>query len=159
MFDMQLNGELEDKNSALEFLNSVAAVGGKPGEYLKQTQDGVILCLHVVPGAKRTEFSGLHGDRLKLRVAAPPVDDAANRAIESFLDKFFKAKTEIVNGKKSRKKDVLVRSLDVESICKLLRATDGKADITKTVATSVSADGTATDKPKRKLGPKSVKKY
>jgi len=45
----------------------------------------IVLDLHVQPGAKRTEFAGAHGDRLKVRLAAPPVDGKANDALVEFL--------------------------------------------------------------------------
>jgi uncharacterized protein (TIGR00251 family) len=39
------------------------------------------LTLHVQPGAKRTEVVGLHGDALKIKLAAPPVEGKANEAL------------------------------------------------------------------------------
>lgn len=47
------------------------------------------LTLYVQPGAKRTEVAGLHGEALKIRIAAPPVDGAANEALLDFLKKTF----------------------------------------------------------------------
>ncbi len=47
------------------------------------------LSLYIQPGAKRTEVAGLHGEALKIRVAAPPVDGAANEALIDFLKKTF----------------------------------------------------------------------
>jgi hypothetical protein len=41
--------------------------------------------LHVQPGAKRTAVAGLHGERLKIRLAARAVGGAANRALVEFL--------------------------------------------------------------------------
>ena len=41
--------------------------------------------LKVVPGASRTEWVGLHGDRYRLRVAAPPEGGKANKAIVAYL--------------------------------------------------------------------------
>ena len=47
------------------------------------------LVLHVQPNAKRTEIAGLHGGHLKVRVAAPAVDDKANELLVGFLaDRF-----------------------------------------------------------------------
>ncbi len=43
--------------------------------------------LLVAPRANRTRVVGVHGDRVKLQVAAPPVDGKANRAIERWLAK------------------------------------------------------------------------
>lgn len=46
-----------------------------------------ILSLYIQPGAKRTEVAGLHGESLKIRIAAPPVDGAANDELIAFLKK------------------------------------------------------------------------
>jgi uncharacterized protein (TIGR00251 family) len=45
----------------------------------------IVLELHVQPGAKKTEFAGMHGARRKVRLAAPPVDGKANEALIAFL--------------------------------------------------------------------------
>jgi len=49
----------------------------------------LILTLHIQPNAKRTSVAGLHGEALKIRVAAPAVDGAANTALLAFLKKAF----------------------------------------------------------------------
>lgn len=43
------------------------------------------LTLHVQPGAKRTEVAGLHGDALKIKLAAPPVEGRANAELLKFI--------------------------------------------------------------------------
>jgi len=43
------------------------------------------LTLHVQPNARRSEIAGLHGDALKIKVAAPAVDNRANAALVEFL--------------------------------------------------------------------------
>lgn len=43
------------------------------------------ITLHVQPGAKRSEIAGRHGDALKVRIAAPAVDNKANAALIEFL--------------------------------------------------------------------------
>lgn len=48
---------------------------------------GVLIALKAVPGARNTEVVRLLGDRLKVRIAAPPEDGKANKAICSLLAK------------------------------------------------------------------------
>src|SRR4051812_14450128 len=49
----------------------------------------LVLDLHVQPNARHTEVAGVHGGRLKIRLAAPAVDDKANELLVRFLtDKF-----------------------------------------------------------------------
>ena len=54
-------------------------------EWLRQGERGTTLTLHIQPGAKKTEVAGLHGDALKIRLAAPPVDGKANAALIAFV--------------------------------------------------------------------------
>ncbi|WON74811.1 DUF167 domain-containing protein [Nitrosospira sp. Is2] len=65
------------------------------------------LILHIQPGAKRTEVAGLHGDALKIRVAAAPVEGAANAALMAFLAEVFgvpQCQVILKQGNKSRRK-------------------------------------------------------
>lgn len=74
--------------------------------------DRLVLDLHVQPGAARTEVAGLHGERLKVRVAARPVEGGANAALIEFLaDRLRVAKRDVVieTGAGSRSKRVSVR--------------------------------------------------
>ncbi len=41
--------------------------------------------VYVQPGASRTEVAGMHDGLIKIRVAAPPADNAANRALIEFV--------------------------------------------------------------------------
>ena len=45
----------------------------------------VDLAVSAIPKASRSEIVGLHGDRLKVRLAAPPVNGAANKELEKLL--------------------------------------------------------------------------
>lgn len=70
-----------------------------------------MLEVHVQPGAKRTEAAGLHGGRLKVRLAARAVEGAANEALVELLAGAFgvaKRGVRIVAGETSRQKRVSV---------------------------------------------------
>lgn len=63
------------------------------------------------PGAARTTVAGLHGGRLKLRLAARPVEGAANAALTEFLATRFgvpKRDVQILAGARARAKRVAV---------------------------------------------------
>jgi len=49
--------------------------------WLHDTNGSFSLEIHVQPGARRSQVIGLHGDRLKVAVQAPPVDGRANAAV------------------------------------------------------------------------------
>jgi uncharacterized protein len=54
-------------------------------DFFSPTTQGYSLKLHVVPGARQTAVAGLHGDRLKVKVAAPPEKGRANQELLEFL--------------------------------------------------------------------------
>jgi len=79
-----------------------------------RTDDGaLILRIHVQPGARRTEVAGLHGDALKIRVAAPAQEDRANDLLVEFIARRLgvaKRDVAIAAGSRSREKRVEVRA-------------------------------------------------
>jgi uncharacterized protein (TIGR00251 family) len=84
---------------------------------------GVTLRLHIQPGAKKTEVVGLHGEALKIRLAAPPVDGKANTCLIAFLaDRLGVARAAIslLSGESSRAKRVHVSGVtDAEARARL----------------------------------------
>lgn len=52
-----------------------------PPAYLQARDGAVFLTVKAQPRARSTEIAGLHGDALKVRISAPPVDSAANEAL------------------------------------------------------------------------------
>lgn len=75
--------------------------------WLRQGERQTTLTLHIQPGAKKTEVAGVHGDALKIRLAAPPVDGKANAALIAFVaDRLGLAKSAVSlkSGQTSRRK-------------------------------------------------------
>ena len=71
----------------------------------------LILHVHVQPGARRTEVAGLHGDALKVRVAAPALEDRANEALVAFVAEALgtaRRDVVLVSGERSREKRLRV---------------------------------------------------
>lgn len=79
-------------------------------------RDGhLVVTVHVQPGARRSEVVGPHGDALKVRVAAPPVDGKANRAVVALVAEVLGVGTgqvELVAGASQRRKRLRVRGVD-----------------------------------------------
>ncbi len=93
-------------------------------DWLKQkAPDTFILSLHIQPGAKKTEIAGLHGESLKIRLAAPPVDGKANDCLIAFLAERLgvpRVQVELVSGAASRQKRVRVSGASAKEIKRLL---------------------------------------
>jgi uncharacterized protein (TIGR00251 family) len=53
--------------------------------WYRRTREGLLLEVHVQPGASRTAVAGLHDGRLKVRLAARAVDGRANAALVDFI--------------------------------------------------------------------------
>ena len=74
----------------------------------------MILELHVQPGAKRSEFAGRHGERIKVRLAAPAVENRANDALIEFLAAHYgvpRRNVRIASGLGSRRKRVVIEGV------------------------------------------------
>jgi uncharacterized protein (TIGR00251 family) len=92
-------------------------------DWLRKDGNDVILNLHIQPGAKQTEVVGLHGDALKIRLAAPPVDGKANDALVAFLAKKLGAgrtAVEVISGQTARAKRVRVAGIAPTDVLKAL---------------------------------------
>lgn len=77
----------------------------------RERGSALVLALHVQPGAKRTEVAGLHGDALKIRLAAPAVDGKANAELLRFVAATFgvpRTRVALLHGETSRRKTVRI---------------------------------------------------
>jgi uncharacterized protein (TIGR00251 family) len=81
--------------------------------------DDIVLNVHVQPAAGRSAVVGRHGDALKVRVAAPPVEGRANAATVEVLAETLGVKAasvELTSGESSRQKRFLVRGVEAEDV-------------------------------------------
>jgi uncharacterized protein len=78
-------------------------------------KDGrVRFAVRVQPRASRNELVGMHGDALKIRLTAPPVDGAANDKLVIFLSELFavgRNSVMIVGGETSRLKTIEISGI------------------------------------------------
>jgi uncharacterized protein (TIGR00251 family) len=91
--------------------------------FLKAHAEGTILFVKAQPRASKNEIGEAVGSELKVKVTAPPVDSAANRAIIEFLSEALnspKSAISIVRGETSRHKSVLLRGLSIGQVENLL---------------------------------------
>ncbi len=80
---------------------------------IRQTGEGITFKIFVLPRSSKNMVSGVHGDALKVKLTAPPVDNSANKMCIKFLAKLLKtskSSLEIVSGHTSRTKTILVRA-------------------------------------------------
>jgi uncharacterized protein (TIGR00251 family) len=87
---------------------TVPAVPEAPS-YLIWQADGALLDLAVIPNAKRSQLAGLHDGALRVRLAAPPVDGAANEALQRWLADEVglpKSQVQLLRGASGRRKRV-----------------------------------------------------
>ncbi len=91
--------------------------------WLKAGRKGdALLLIHVQPGAASSHLAGEHGDALKVRVAAPAVEGAANAALIEYLAarlNLSRREVTIMQGDKSRRKTVRVE-IDPDEVLRRL---------------------------------------
>ncbi len=79
----------------------------------------VELRIYCQPRASKTEIVGFHGDALKVRLAAPPVEGEANLELCQFLAQCFdvsRQDVQILSGKGARQKRVLIEGKTAQNI-------------------------------------------
>lgn len=81
------------------------------GKCAIERSEGVELRVHIQPRASKTEIIGLHGEALKIRIAAPPVDGQANAELCRYLARHVGVPhkdVQIKSGVSSRRKRVFI---------------------------------------------------
>jgi len=96
--------------------------------WITVTDKGVLVRFQIQPKASRSEIVGPHGEgenvRLKVRIAAPPVDGAANEELLSFLKKLTgipSSRIHLIRGDTSKMKDVLFEGVAVAALREKLK--------------------------------------
>lgn len=80
------------------------------------------LVIHVQPNARASAVAGLHGDALKVKIAAPPVDDKANAALVDFLRDLLDVPAAMIRvrrGAHGRRKLVEIANADAALLARL----------------------------------------
>jgi hypothetical protein len=89
---------------------------------IRDTESGVIVDVRVIPRARRTAFGGIRGGEILLRVAAPPVEGAANAAVIEFLAQSLgiaRRAIQILGGRQARHKRIAIAGTTAERLLTL----------------------------------------
>lgn len=93
-------------------------------DWIRETSKGVLLPIRVVPRVAKNEIQGVHGDALKVRLQAPPVEGKANQALIRFLSDTLdipRSQLSVASGETGRNKAVLIAGITREHLINLLK--------------------------------------
>ena len=85
---------------------------------IRDEKEGITFPVFVLPRSSRNMVAGLHNGALKLKLTAPPVDNAANKECVAFIAKTLKipkSSVEILSGHTNRNKHLMIRFKSHES--------------------------------------------
>lgn len=91
---------------------------------VEEGENGCTFRVRIQPKSRRNEITGLHGDALKIRLTAPPIEGKANQALRKFLAKQLgvpPSSVQILTGHTSRQKRVRVANVSAKAIHALLK--------------------------------------
>ena len=89
---------------------------------LTEKNGAVVVNVRVVPRASKSEIVGAYEGALKVRIASPPVDGAANSELVRLFSKTFgvsKSEVEILSGQTSKTKQIKISNLTAEKFLQL----------------------------------------
>ena len=87
--------------------------------YLQEKDNGVLILIKAQPRASKDEIGTALGHELKVKIAAPPVDSAANDALILFLADILgcsRASVQLVRGQSSRHKQLFIRGMSAAKV-------------------------------------------
>jgi uncharacterized protein len=94
-----------------------------------EKDNAIIFTARVVPRASKSEIIGEHDGALKVRIASPPVDGAANAELIKLLAKTFvvsKSQIEIIAGQTAKIKQIKITKTSAENLTAILQAENGR---------------------------------
>ncbi|MDO9542132.1 MAG: DUF167 domain-containing protein [Kiritimatiellia bacterium] len=100
--------------------------------WIKPSNNGIRLAIHAVPKAARDAVQGLHGDALKIRLHAPPVDGKANEALLAFLSRKLnipKGNIALKSGANQRRKIISISGISLPDIIRRLEIQPSCSDL------------------------------
>ena len=86
---------------------------------MRERSETSAVTVHIQPRASRTEIVGWHGDAIKIRIKAPPLEGAANRELQRFLARQLgvaSSAVQLLSGASSRRKRVAVEGFTAEEV-------------------------------------------
>ncbi len=98
---------------------------------IRPAPPGAELNIRVIPRARKTEVAGFRGDALVVRIAAPPVEGAANDALVAFLADALdvpRRSIRLLSGERGRRKRVAVDGLSLEAVLERLNVSAAEAE-------------------------------
>jgi uncharacterized protein (TIGR00251 family) len=84
-----------------------------PADWYSWQGTALVLSVRLQPRASRDEIAGVHGEQLKIRLTAPPVDGKANQTLLKFLAKICgvgAGQVSLISGDSSRNKRVRIEN-------------------------------------------------
>jgi uncharacterized protein (TIGR00251 family) len=97
--------------------------------WLRETPDGIAFAVRVIPRAGASTIAGTRDGRLLIRLAAAPVDGAANKALVAFLSDILRVpavKVSVKAGLRNRNKLVVVEGLTLDRASALISPAAGR---------------------------------
>ena len=117
---------MQPLNAAANWASSWGVTELSATPWLQITGKGDLqLTVHVQPGAKTTSCAGIHGDALKIRLHAPPVDGKANQALVAWLAKTLscpQSTIALIRGQTSRRKTLSIHTEQADALSRQLQA-------------------------------------
>ncbi len=99
--------------------DSRTAISADLPAWLREDGDGVLIYVHLQPGAGRNATCGTHGGRVKIAVAAPPLEGRANDALTEWVAERLdlpRRQVQLVAGQRSRDKTLRVEGTSAKRV-------------------------------------------